>query len=101
MVLVAGGEHWLLLICYFIVPHLFQRVKSDETFLISKGFIDKTPGSDHFGNFTVSASDLNLFAADTNIKQRLNEIKELATTANTDPTEENCDAVLDSLYSGK
>ena len=68
----------------------------DLAVLIADGYIDKEPGSDHFGNFTVSSISLNLFESDEGVKSKLARIQENAKV--TDPTIAQCQQVLEQLY---
>ena len=64
--------------------------------LIAGGFIDTQPGSQNFGNFTVSAASLSMFDADEGVSMKLARIKLAAQQEN--PTQEQCVQVLEELF---
>ena len=77
---------------------LFQCVgdmtEYDLAVLIAGSFIDITPGSESFGNFSISVEDLNLFAADKGIDDNLDRIQSITTLTNINPSKDTCITVL-------
>lgn len=76
---------------------LFECVKSmdeyDLAVLTAGGYVDVTPGSETYGKFSVSTKELNLFGFDQNLRQKLQDIKDLV-DSNDSSDEEQCINVL-------
>ena len=60
------------------------------------GFIDTQKDSETFGELTLHANELNLYDMDHDIRTKLAEVKSLVTE---DPTQEQCNAVLERFHS--
>ena len=82
--------------CQNLFDCVNDMTEYDLAVLIADGYIDKEPSSDHFGNFTVSSTSLNLFDSDEDVKSKLARIQGNAVV--TDPTILQCRQVLEQLY---
>eukprot|EP00956_Cyclotella_meneghiniana_P004505 scaffold5550_cov82-Cyclotella_meneghiniana.AAC.8 len=80
---------------------LFECVKQldeyDLAVLTAGGYIDTTPGSDHFGKIRVLENDLNLYSLDKDIDKKVKDLKTLVDEKN--PSDSSaCDTVLQSFH---
>lgn len=82
-------------ICLFFLLNLELDDDTTLVVLIAGGFIDTDPESDYFGNFTVSAENLNFFDVDAGVRQKLANIQ---TLAEGDVNAGNCVKVLEQIF---
>jgi uncharacterized protein YukE len=65
--------------------------------LTAGGFIDKTPGSENFGGFSVAVSDLDLFDADGGLRSKLQDLRNKVASSSSDNPDQ-CNAVLSQFH---
>jgi hypothetical protein len=65
--------------------------------LTAGGFIDKTPGSDNFGSFSVAVSDLALFDADGGLSSKLQDLRNKVASSSSD-NPDDCNAILSQFH---
>lgn len=69
----------------------------DLAVLLAGGYIDRDPNSESYGNFTLTASGLNLFDADEGVKEKLARIQNHAQNYNSNSVT-HCSAILSELF---